>query len=283
MMAKPTSPFDGVAWVTGASSGIGRATALKLARRGWRVVATARSLEALEALQKEAVGGYGYVIVMAGDVSDTTQMAAIVDTIERDHGGIGLAVLNAGIYKPARGEDLNVAAFLTTFDVNVKGVVNCLVPVSHAMRERQRGQIAIVSSVAGYGGLPTSAAYGATKAALINLAESLKFDFDKMGLLLQVVNPGFVDTPATKSNPFPMPMLMNVGDAADALIKGLDKGAFEITFPKRFTRIIKAINLLPYGLYFALISRMTKWRTRPLKPAKKSSDAGGENLPLKHW
>ena len=287
-MAKSTSPFDGVAWVTGASTGIGRQTALKLAQRGWRVVATARSADKLEELVSDAGGGYGYVIPMAGDVADSERMAAIVDEIERDHGGVGLAVLNAGIYEPMEGDELSVATFESTFDVNLKGTVNCLVPLSHAMGARERGQIALVSSVAGYGGLPTSTAYGATKAALINLAESLKFDFDKMGILIQVINPGFVDTPATKSNPFSMPLLMQVDAAADALIKGLDKGSFEVTFPKGFTYAMKVINLLPYWIYFPLMNRMTKWKERPLKGADANNEAGADEddkdqLPIKRW
>ena len=282
-MAKPTSPFDGVAWVTGASTGIGRQTALKLAKRGWRVVATARSADKLEELVSEGSTGYGYIIPLAGDVTDSERMASIIEEIERDHGGVGLAVLNAGIYEPMEGDELSVETFQSTFDVNLKGVVNCLVPLAHAMASKERGQIALVSSVAGYGGLPTSTAYGATKAGLINLAESLKFDFDKMGILIQIINPGFVDTPATKSNPFAMPLLMQVDAAADALIKGLDKGSFEVTFPKAFTYVMKLINLLPYWAYFFVINRMTKWKDRPLKNGGAMGRHDQDALPIKRW
>lgn len=282
-MVKSANPFDGVAWITGASTGIGRETALQLARSGWRVVATARSMDKLEELVSEAGDGYGYVIPMAGDVTDSARMQAIVDEIEREHGGVGLAVLNAGIYEPIEGDELSVDIFQSTFDVNLKGTVNCLVPLSHAMRKRERGQIAFVSSVAGYGGLPTSSAYGATKAALINLAESLKFDFDKMGILIQIISPGFVDTPATKSNPFAMPLLMDVDAAAAALIKGLSKGGFEVTFPKQFTYAMKLINLLPYFAYFPIINRMTKWKERPLKNGNMADEYDKDTLPIKRW
>lgn len=282
-MAKPATPFDGAAWVTGASTGIGRATALLLAKRGWRVVVTARRQEDLENLKREAEGGYGKIIPMAGDVTDAGRMAEIVEAIERDYCGVGLAVLNAGIYEPTWGEALDPVVCRRTIEVNLNGTLNCLIPASRAMRERRRGQIAIVSSVAGYGGLPASAAYGATKAALINLAESLKFDFDKMGLLIQAINPGFVDTPATRKNAFSMPFLMSVDDAAAALVEGLGSARFEIVFPKPFTRIMKLLNLLPYPVYFPLMNRMTKWKKRPLAGGDGTPPDDAPALRLKHW
>lgn len=278
-MPKPASPFDGVAWVTGASTGIGRATALKLAHKGWRVAVTARSREKLEKLRDDAEHAYGKIIVMDGDVADDARMKAIVEELERDHGGIGLAILNAGIYEPIHGNQLVLEVFQRTISVNINGTLNCLLPLISTMKGRQRGQIALVSSVAGYGGLPTSSAYGASKAALINLAESLKFDLDKMGILIQVINPGFVDTPATKSNPFTMPMLMDVDDAAEALMGGLSKGRFEITFPKGFTYMMKLINLLPYWAYFPFVNKFTKWKNRPLE----GEDTPPSKEPIKRW
>ncbi|MBM3526439.1 MAG: SDR family NAD(P)-dependent oxidoreductase, partial [Alphaproteobacteria bacterium] len=142
-------------------------------------------------------------------------------------------------------------------DVNLMGVVNCLAPVLASMRARRAGHIAIVASVAGYGGLPTAAAYGASKAALINMAESLKLDCDRLGLKLQLVNPGFVKTPLTDRNEFQMPFLMPIEDAVSALIAGLDSDRFEITFPRRFAFLMKLVNLLPYPGYFAALRRIT--------------------------
>lgn len=278
MAPKPTTPFDGCAWVTGASSGIGRATALALAKKGWRVAVTARNEEKLQALVSEAADGYGKIIPMPGDVTDATRMAAIIDELEKNYSGIGLAVLNAGLFRPVTGDQLTTEVFETTFSTNLSGTTNCLVPLSHAMKKRRRGQIAIVSSTAGYGGIPTSAAYGATKAGLINMAESLKFDFDKMGILIQVINPGFVDTPATRANDFAMPHLMKVDEAAEELLAGLDSGKFEITFPKKFTRMMKFVNSLPYWAYFPMVKRSTKWDERPLD-GKIETDG----TPLKHW
>ena len=143
-------------------------------------------------------------------------------------------------------------------------------PVIDQMKTVGRGQIAIVSSVAGYRGLPTSAAYGASKAGLINMAESLKFDLDRVGIRVQLINPGFVDTPATKTNPFPMPYLMTPEDAVSEIRKGLaDPNKFEIAFPKPFVRQLKALQLLPHRLYFKLVGRSTGWTKK--QKAKKAT------------
>jgi NAD(P)-dependent dehydrogenase (short-subunit alcohol dehydrogenase family) len=254
------TPEDGVAWITGASSGIGAALARKLAGDGWRVAVTARSADDLRALADDCAGLPGEILVHPGDTTDAARMARVVADIEADAGAIALAVLNAGVYLPVDGTAPDLKAFQKSFDVNLGGTVNCLVPLVEAMRGRGRGQLALVASVAGYGGLPTSAAYGATKAGLINLAEALKFDLDRIGVRIQIVSPGFVDTPATKDNPFPMPHLMQVEDAATRLHDGLKRrGNFEITFPRRFTWQLKALQLLPYRWYFALLSRTTGW------------------------
>ena len=139
------------------------------------------------------------------------------------------------------------------------GVVNCLAPLVPELMARKMGHVVIVSSVTGYGGLPHAAAYGPTKAALINLAECLKFDLDRAGVQISVVCPGFVDTPATAANPFPMPFLMPSNLAAQRIIAGIQEGSFEITFPRRFTYILKFINMLPYRAYFFLVKRFTGW------------------------
>lgn len=254
------SPSDGAAWITGASSGIGRQLALDLARTGWRVAVTARSEEALKALKAEASGLQGEIHVFAGDVSDSAQMAAQCCEISSLLGGIALLVANAGIYLPQGGLDGEVDAYRKTFDVNLMGTVNVVLPVIDRMKQTGRGQIAIVSSVAGYRGLPTSAAYGASKAGLINMAESLKFDLDRAGIRVQLINPGFVDTPATKTNPFPMPYLITPEEAVCEIRKGLaDPDKFEIAFPKPFVRQLKALQLLPYRLYFKLVAKSTGW------------------------
>ncbi len=268
-MAHPASPDDGIAWVTGASSGIGRDVALRLVREGWRVAVTARRTQDLERLALDADGKAGQIIVCPGDVTDHDAMQDIADTIERSHGEIALCVLNAGVYLPVDARKFQAAAFGKTFAVNLTGVANCLEPVIAAMSRRRHGQIALVASVTGYGGLPTGAAYGASKAALINLAETLRIELDPVGIHVQVINPGFIDTPATKDNPFPMPALMSSEDAANRIVAGLTSHRFEITFPKRFTYVLKALGFLPTGWRLWLVRRVTGWDdpdTTPLVP-----------------
>jgi NAD(P)-dependent dehydrogenase (short-subunit alcohol dehydrogenase family) len=257
-------PKDGAAWVTGASSGIGEALAMRLAGLGYTVAATARDESRLEQLAARSAAQSGRIVPMPGDVTDHEAMARAVADIGRDHGGVALAIFNAGVYRPLHGDNLKLEEFHQTFDVNLRGVVNGLVPTIEAMKSAGRGQIVIVSSVTGYGGLPTSAAYGATKAALTNMAESLKFDLDKMNIRIQVVHPGFVDTPATADNAFPMPALMQVDDAVQRIMTGIKDDRFEITFPKRFTYALKALGLLPYPAYFWAVNRFTGWKDRPL-------------------
>jgi NAD(P)-dependent dehydrogenase (short-subunit alcohol dehydrogenase family) len=244
----------GLAWITGASSGIGRALALRLAREGWKVVASARGEDALASLARE---GSGAIMALPLDITDLPATRAAVERIERELGAIGLAVLNAGTHRPLSADDFDAASFRALVEVNLMGTVHCLDAVLAPMRARRAGHVAIVSSVAGYRGLPTAAAYGATKAALINMAESLKPDCDRLGIKLQLINPGFVETPLTGRNDFTMPFLMPVERAVDRLVAGLASNRFEITFPRRFTALLRIMRCLPYALYFPLIRRTT--------------------------
>ncbi|MEI2301093.1 SDR family NAD(P)-dependent oxidoreductase [Ensifer sp. MJa1] len=261
-----------LAWVTGASSGVGRALALKLVREGYEVVATARSHEKLVDLQHEAAGE-GRITVLDGDVTDPQDMERLMAAVEYDHGRLSLVVLNAGVAIPVRGDDIHREAFDKSFAVNVQGVVNCLLPAVAHMKSQGHGHIAIVSSVAGYGGMPGNAAYGATKAALINMAESLKFDLDRIGIRLQLICPGFVDTQGAARTGSSRPALISAEEAAERIVAGLKSRRFEVTFPRRVTWPAKLLRLLPYGLYFALIKRMAGGKV-PVATAKKHVGAG---------
>lgn len=259
-------PGDGIVWITGASSGIGRALALHLAGRGYQIAATARGEDKLAALARDASGLAGRIVPFPCDVTDGPAMADTVAAIERELGPLVLAVFNAGNYFPARGEKLKTENFVKTYEINLFGVVNGLVPAVEAMKARGLGQIAIVGSVSGYGGLPLASAYGASKAALNNMAQALKFDFDKMNIRIQIVNPGFVETPLTEKNDFAMPGLMKVEDAARRMADGLEHGGFEIVFPRRLAWVLKFVNLLPHALYFPIMNRAMGWNKRSLRP-----------------
>lgn len=245
---------DRCVWITGASSGIGLSLAERMMRDGWSVAGSARSAEALTKLEKLHPGRFfAYPL----DVTDEAGAKAVVARIRQERGRLDLAVLAAGTHLPVDVEDFEVKPFRTLVEINLMGVVNCLAAVVPGFMSKRCGHIAIVSSVAGYGGLPTAAAYGATKAALNNMTAALKFDLDQYDVKTQLVCPGFVRTPLTDRNPFPMPFLMEPEDAAEAFYKGLQSDGFEITFPRRFAIILKLLNALPYALYFRLVKRGT--------------------------
>lgn len=255
-MPQPMTPADGLAWITGASSGIGLAVAIELARRGWRVAITARRGDELDIIASEqAQGGVaGQILAFPGDITDRAGMAALVARIEAEAGPIALAFLNAGAFFL---DDATVGGdgFRKTFDLNVIGTANCLEPLVTAMRGRGKGQIALNASIAGYGGLPRDPAYCASKSALIVLAEALATPLAREGLLMQVVCPGFVRTPLTDRNTTRMPFLMEVDEAAARICDGFSGGAFEIAFPRRMAWLAKAINMLPYRAYFAVTGK----------------------------
>lgn len=257
-------PKDGVAWITGASTGMGRALSLLLARDGYTVAATARDEENLATLVEEAVGLNGRVLAYPADVRDEAEMATLVDRIEAQAGPIVLAIFNAGSYFPTRGERLEVFNFTRTFEINLFGTLNGLVPVSDRMREHGRGHIVVVASVASYFGWPATAAYGASKAALHNLAEALKYDFDRLNIRIQVMNPGFVATPLTEKNGFRLPALMPAERAAGRIATALKSGGFETTFPRRFTWLTKFLSMLPQPLRYRYVRWATGWRKRPM-------------------
>ncbi|MGF1455586.1 MAG: SDR family NAD(P)-dependent oxidoreductase [Alphaproteobacteria bacterium] len=259
MRNQVVSPKDGVAWVTGASSGIGRDTAIALCAEGWRVAGTARREKDLQDLADEVKDLPGSIHPYAADVTDRSAMAGVVEAIEADQGPLALVILNAGIYLPLEVPEFDAEIFEKSFSVNVLGTAYGLESVIPRMIGRSKGHIAMVSSVTGYGGLPTSAAYGATKAALINMAEAMKIELDRHGVRVSIINPGFVETPAQDDNAFPKPFMIPSKKAADLIVKGLKRQAFEITFPKIFTYQLKILKWLPRDWYIALIKRQTGW------------------------
>jgi len=194
---------------------------------------------------------------MQGDVTDRAGMQALIEQVESNIGPVALAFLNVGTYFPDSEEDFGGDGFRKTFAVNVDGTINLIGPLVRAMKQRGRGQIAVNSSVAGYGGLPRSIAYSASKSALIAMCESLKFDLDKLGITIQLVSPGFVKTPLTDKNDFPMPFLIDVEEAGRRILNGFEQGGFEIAFPRRMAWLLKAVNMLPYSWYFWLVSKTT--------------------------
>jgi NAD(P)-dependent dehydrogenase (short-subunit alcohol dehydrogenase family) len=240
-------------WVVGASSGIGAALAEALVDAGARVAVSARREEALAAL---AARRPGQVLPLALDVTDPTAVHEAWQRVEATWDGLDAVFCVAGVYVPMRAAEFDPEVARTLFDVNVMGVVHVLDAVLPALRA-SRGHLVIVASVAGYRALPKALFYGATKAALIHLAEGLYLDLAPEGLGVSVVNPGFVRTPATAGNEFRMPALIDADEAARETLRGLARGEFEIHYPKRFTRWLKLMRLLPYRWYFSLVHKAT--------------------------
>jgi NADP-dependent 3-hydroxy acid dehydrogenase YdfG len=243
-----------VVWITGAGKGIGRALAKRMANEGWAVAASARTEQDLASLKSECPSGGIHCFPL--DVTDPVATSSIVERIVNEIGSINLVVLNAGNHIPMTAKTFSSETFRTLIDTNLMGVVYGLEQVIPMFSERHYGHIAVVASLAGYRGLPTSSAYGASKAALINMCESLKPELDLVGVKLTLINPGFVETPLTDKNKFPMPFLIPVEDAVDVIIKGLKTSAFEISFPLRFVLLMKVLRVLPHRIYFALTKRM---------------------------
>ncbi len=244
-------------WLVGASTGIGRATASALHQAGARVVVSARSREALDSFVATHPGS----LAIALDATDRKAMQAAAAQIVATFGGMDLAMYCAGTYAAMRATafDLNVA--LQHVHVNYEGalvMLGAVLPTLLAQSKTGRGgHISVVSSVAGFRGLPQSLAYGPTKAALINLAETLYLDLEPSKIGVSVINPGFVETPLTAQNAFKMPALITPEQAATHILAGWRAGNFDIHFPKRFTRWLKLMRLLPYSLYFAVVRRST--------------------------
>jgi len=241
-------------WIAGASYGIGAALARRLAEAGDEVIASARSKDKLEALATESGGR---ITAAPLDVTDRDAVLGLVERIEEDRGAIDLAILNAGSHHPVKARDFKAEELRALTELNLMGTAHGLEALMPRMIGRGAGHIAVVASVAGYRGLPTAAYYGATKAAVINMTEALRFDLTEAGVKLQLIDPGFVETPLTAKNDFPMPFIIKAEDAARRIEKGLLSSRFEIVFPRRMMVAMKLLRLLPYRLFFPLMARST--------------------------
>ncbi len=239
-------------WLVGASTGIGQALARSLHALGATVIVSARKADALEAFAQQHPGS----LALPLDVTDAQAVQAAAQGLLAT-GPLDLVCYCAGHYHAMRATAIDLPELLRHHEVNTVGALHVLEAVLPALIARRQGHISLVSSVAGFRGLPQSLAYGPTKAALINLAETLYLDLQSLGLGVSVINPGFVETPLTAQNEFHMPALISPEQAAQAIVQGWSRGEFDIHFPKRFTRVMKLLRLLPYGLYFAAVRRIT--------------------------
>lgn len=249
--------MKGIAWITGASQGIGKHVALELSRQGWVVALTSRGISDLNKLVDEINATHEKsAFSFPGDITNTNTIDSIIECIEAELGPIDIAILNAGTYIRFGIGEFKPELFEKQININVMGTVNCLSSILPSMLKRKTGRIAIVSSLSGYRGLPYASAYGASKAALINMCESLKPELDAAGITISVINPGFVKTPLTNKNEFRMPFLVDGDIAGKIIVKGVLKGKFEIAFPLFFALILKFLQRVPYFFYFFLTRKL---------------------------
>ena len=240
-------------WVIGASSGIGAETARALLARGARLALSARNRDGLLIIAEHHPG----TLVLPLDITDHAGVIAARDRILAEWGGIDLVLVVAGTYSRMRADEFDLAVAERMVDTNLRGPLVCLDAVLSTLLSQGHGGIGIVASIAGLSGLPQALAYGPSKAALINLCESLYIDLRPRGIGVYLINPGFVATPLTAGNEFAMPALITASAAAQELIRGIARGEFHIHFPRRFTNWLRLLRLLPYRWYFWLIHKAT--------------------------
>ena len=238
-------------WITGASTGIGKALAIKFANNGWNVAASARREELLKDLNNTNKNIHPYPL----DVTKIDNCKSTAELIIKDLGQIDICVFGTGMHDPKSEKKFNLEKIRQIMEVNYFGTINSINSIYEYFSERKNGHISIISSVAGYRGLPSAGAYCASKSALISFAESLYFDMIRKNVKVSVICPGFIKTPMTDQNEFPMPMIKSAEYAADKIYLGiLKKNGFEIHFPKTFTFLMKIIQILPNWLYFGAIN-----------------------------
>ena len=241
-------------WLVGASSGIGRATASLLHAQGAKVIVSARNADALASFVAQHAGS----VALALDATDRQAVKAATQTVLA-MGNLDGMVYCAGHYNEMRSDAMDVPDMVRHVQINYVGALHLLDAVLPHMLApaRRSGFVSLVGSVAGYRGLPKSLAYGPTKAALINLAQTLYLDLHDKHIGVSLISPGFVETPLTAQNNFRMPALISPEQAAVEILQGWARGDFEIHFPKRFTLWMKTLQLLPYRLYFYCVRQIT--------------------------
>tara|TARA_A100001011_G_scaffold58334_1_gene57538 strand:+ start:4277 stop:5038 length:762 start_codon:yes stop_codon:yes gene_type:complete len=242
-------------WITGGSTGIGKALAIKFANEGWNVAISARRENLLEEISNE----YENITSFPLDVTKKENCKEVFNQIKNKFESIDICFFSTGTWDPKKEKDIDVEQIENVFKVNFFGTLNSIKAVEEYFKNKKSGTITIVSSIAGYRGLPNSTGYGPSKSALNNLAESLYFDFGRSNVRVCLVSPGFIKTPMTDKNDFNMPFLKTPEYAAEKIYDGLvNKNSFEIHFPKSLTMILKILGFLPNKIYFGLISKLTK-------------------------
>ena len=242
-------------WITGGSTGIGKALAIKFSNKGWNVAISARRVELLDELSNQ----HENITAFPLDVTNKIKCNEVFNQIINKYTNLDICFFSTGTWNPKKEKDIDVEQIEEVFKVNFFGTVNSIKAVEQFFKNQKSGIITIVSSIAGYRGLPNSTGYGPSKSALNNLAESLYFDFKRFNVRVCLVSPGFIKTPMTDKNDFKMPFLKTPEYAANKIYDGLiNKNNFEIHFPKVLTVMLKILSFLPSKIYFGLVGKLTK-------------------------
>ena len=236
------------------STGIGKALAIKFANEGWNVAISARREQLLEEISNE----YENISSFPLDVTNKSNCNVVFNQIINKFQNIDICFFSTGTWDPKKEKDIDVEQIENVFKVNFFGTLNSIKAVEEYFKNKKSGTITIVSSIAGYRGLPNSTGYGPSKSALNNLAESLYFDFGRSNVRICLVSPGFIKTPMTDKNTFPMPFLMSSEKAAKIIFSKINSNIFEIYFPKMLLIPMKILSFLPYRIYFYLIKKFVK-------------------------
>tara|TARA_B100000989_G_scaffold148388_1_gene110573 strand:+ start:1190 stop:1939 length:750 start_codon:yes stop_codon:yes gene_type:complete len=242
-----------IAWITGGGTGIGKELAILLAKKNWLVVISGRRLEKLREVENHDKENIKSVKL---DITNISECKLAIEKIVKKFGYIDLAVLNAASYSPGKIDFNAISKINGVIEVNLMGQINCISAILPFMRKKKSGHILVVSSPAGFRGLPNAGPYGITKSALTFLAETLFFELSQYSIKVQVLHPGFVDTPMTKKNKFYMPFIISSKEAAKRIEKKLQSNNFEICFPKKLIIPLKILSLLPYKLYFFFLKKI---------------------------
>jgi len=246
-------------WITGGSTGIGKALAIKFSNKGWNVAISARRVELLNELSNQ----HDNISAFPLDVTDKIKCKEVFNQITSKYTNVDICFFSTGTWNPKKEKDIDVEQIEDVFKVNFFGTVNSIKAVEQFFKDKKSGIITIVSSIAGYRGLPNSTGYGPSKSALNNLTESLYFDFKRFNVRVCLVSPGFIKTPMTDKNDFKMPFLKTPEYAANKIYDGLiNKDIFEIHFPKVLTVTLKVLSFLPSKIYFGLVGKLTKYQKK---------------------
>jgi short-subunit dehydrogenase len=250
---------DKVVMITGASSGIGGALAIELAKRGARLGLVARRADALTEIADRIKAAGSQALVLPADVRDAASLRKAAAELQSGIGPIDVLIANAGVGPTRDGSDLDAAEVSNVININVIGATNSVAAVIPEMVARGQGHLVAISSLAGYRGLPKSAAYCASKAAVSAFFESLRLDLEPKGIAVTIIHPGFIKTPLTAGREAQIPFLMELDDAVQKIVRAIEKRKKSYAFPWQLATIVRAGMVMPIWMYDR-ISRKNSFR-----------------------